>query len=184
MSNKERFECFIDEWDENDWYIKDNKTDEQFEYLEDVTKLLNRLETKLTEQKLFADNIIKSYVEANKSLGEQVLEKEKEIEQLKKFDDLNKTFFDLFRTAFKEPNKVDDLFNTFKTMQEKQEQDKIEFAITELDKLRQLFIYNYNSEIECIDPYDNNCCLSLSTTLYNTTIEIFNNQIKQLKEGK
>lgn len=59
-------------------------------------------------------------------------DKEKEIEQLKKFDDLNKTFFDLFRTAFKEPNKVDDLFNTFKTMQEKQDQVKISFAVDKL----------------------------------------------------
>ena len=129
----------------------------------------------------------KQLTEASNEIAElkaKLADKEKEIEQLKKFDDLNKTFFDLFRTAFKEPNKVDDVFNTLKIMQEKQDKDKIEFAITELDKLRQLFIYNYNREIECIDPYDNNCCLSLSTTLYNTTIEIFNNQIKQLKEGK
>ena len=49
-------------------------------------------------------------------LEAKLSEKKKEIEQLKKFDDPNKTFFDLFRTAFKEPNKVDDLFNTLKTM--------------------------------------------------------------------
>ena len=68
-------------------------------------------------------------------LEAKLSEKKKEIEQLKKFDDLNKTFFDLFRTAFKEPNKVDDLFNTLKTMQEKQDQDKILFAVEQLEKL-------------------------------------------------
>lgn len=62
------------------------------------------------------------------------------------------------------------------------EQDKISFAVEQLEKLKQLFIYNYNSEIECIDPYDNNCCLSLSTTLYNTTIDIFDKQIEELKK--
>ena len=68
-------------------------------------------------------------------LEAKLSEKKKEIEQLKKFDDLNKTFFDLFRTAFKEPNNVDDLFNTLKTMQEKQGQDKILFAVEQLEKL-------------------------------------------------
>lgn len=78
----------------------------------------------------------------NEYLKQQLEEKEKEIEQLKKFDDLNKTFFDLFRTAFKEPDKVDDLFNTLKTIQEKQDQDKISFAVEQLEKVKEEMVLN------------------------------------------
>lgn len=80
-----------------------------------------------------SDKIYEKYFE----LKQQLAEKEKEIEQLKKFDDLNKTFFNLFRTAFKEPDKVDDLFNTLKTIQEKQDQDKISFCIEQLEKVKE-----------------------------------------------
>ena len=78
------------------------------------------------ENEPYGDWILREDLEAKDEQIAQLKNQlaEKEIEQLKKFDDLNKTFFDLFRTAFKEPNKVDDLFNTFKTMQEKQDQVK------------------------------------------------------------
>lgn len=95
-------------------------------------------------------------------LKQQLAEKEKEIEQLKKFDNLNKTFFDLFRTAFREPNKVDDLFNTLKTMQEKQDQSKTEFAIQQLEKLRHYIWTNQQDDgwlDESVDIY------SLSETI-------------------
>ncbi len=86
-------------------------------------------------------------------LEAKLAEKDKEIEQLKKFDDLNKTFFVLFRTAFKEPNKVDDLFNTLKTMQEKQDQDKILFAVDVL-KIAQDYVQQYVNDFD-----DKNDCL-------------------------
>jgi hypothetical protein len=105
----------------------------------------------------------------NYKLKQHLAEKDRQIEQLKKFDDLNKTFFDLFRTAFKEPNKVDDLFNTLKTMQEKQDQDKISFALEQLTLFKNTIVNKMNN------PYSVNIKHILSD---------FDNQIKQLKEIK
>lgn len=99
-------------------------------------------------------------------LEAKLAEKDKEIEQLKKFDDLNKTFFDLFRTAFKKPDKVDDLFNTLKTIQEKQDQDKISFAIEQLTLFKNSIVNKMNN------PYSVNIKHILSD---------FDNQIKELK---
>lgn len=100
-------------------------------------------------------------------LNEQLAEKDKEIEQLKKFDDLNKTFFELFRTAFKEPDKVDDLFNTLKTIQEKHNQDKISFAVEQLGKIKRYIDDNayYIDEINFGEEIN----------------EYIDNQIKELK---
>ena len=126
------------------------------------------------EKELFYEPLIKQLEDQNDRLIKErddaklkLLDKEKEIEQLKKFDDLNKTFFDLFRTAFKEPNKVDDLFNTLKTMQEKQNQDKISFCIEQLEKVKRHIIEDTIWELT-----------------YDDVLEIVDNQIKQLKEGK
>lgn len=84
-------------------------------------------------------------------LRDEIKDKDREILQLKKFDNLNKTFFGLLKTAFKEESKVDELFETLKAMLEKQEQDKIEFTIKQLEKVNNLYkkhldyekIYNY-----------------------------------------
>ena len=91
-------------------------------------------------------------------LNEQLAEKDKEIEQLKKFDDLNKTFFNLFRTAFKEPDKVDDLFNALKTTQEKHNQDKISFAVEQLElaqKYIKQYVNNFDDMNDCLYAIDN-----------------------------
>ena len=110
-----------------------------------------------------------------KDLEAKLAEKKKENEQLKKFDDLNKTFFDLFRTAFKKPYKVDDLFNTLKTMQEKQVQEKIPFAIEQLEQVKET--------TECVlDNALKNS--SLNQSYYDRLLDEIDNQIKQLKEGK
>ena len=116
----------------------------------------------------FGADIHEKALETLMIMKEQLAEKDKEIEQLKKFDDLNKTFFDLFRTAFKEPDKVDDLFNTLKTIQEKQDQDKISFAVEQLEIARKL-----------IDELLDNC----GDKQYKVW-EVFDSQIKQLNEGK
>lgn len=101
-------------------------------------------------------------------LKQQLTEKDRQIEQLKKFDDLNKTFFDLFRTAFKEPNKVDDLFNTLKTMQEKQDQDKISFCVEKLVNIQKYITDNaVFVEEECFGREIN---------------EFIDNQIEELKK--
>ena len=123
----------------------------------------------------FGADIHEKALETLMIMKEQLAEKDKEIEQLKKFDDLNKTFFDLFRTAFKEPDKVDDLFNTLKTIQEKQDQDKISFAIDELEKVKET--------TECI--LDNALKISsLNQSYYDRLIYEIDNQIKELKELK
>ena len=123
----------------------------------------------------FGADIHEKALETLMIMKEQLVEKDKEIEQLKKFDDLNKTFFDLFRTAFKEPDKVDDLFNTLKTIQEKQDQDKISFAIDELEKVKET--------TECVlDNALKNS--SLNESYYDRLLDEIDNQINQLNEGK
>lgn len=110
----------------------------------------------------------------SEELKQQLVEKDKEIEQLKKFDDLNKTFFNLFRIAFKEPDKIDDLFNTLKTMQEKQDQSKILFVVEWLEKVRTQFLTNYSwyEETHRVCEKTDNFVIWLD------------NQIKELKEIK
>ena len=96
MEEKERFELF------GEHCIKDNNPDVPCQLLDTYKACVM-----LNEQN-----------KENQQLKEQLAEKDKEIEQLKKFDDLNKTFFNLFRAAFKGPNKIDDLFNILKSTQE------------------------------------------------------------------
>lgn len=158
-----------------------------------LIKYVADLETKLAEHEaiknkyktIFLDRFVDAKVEDARiwkekydQLKEQLAEKDSQIEQLKKFDDLNKTFFDLFRTAFKEPNKVDDLFNTLKTMQEKQAQDKISFAVEQLRLLK--------SQIERRRVYKDKFgefVNGIKNALYDVEDDI-NNLIKQLKDGK
>ena len=151
--------------------------------LKELKQKITDLEAKLAKKdksilfwKRMFDNSQEALAEridrANEILKE-LAEKDRQIEQLKKFDDLNKTFFDLFKTAFKEPNKVDDLFNTLKTMQEKQEQDKISFAVERLEKVKEE-IGNNISPIIFQDSY----WLGKQTVL-----DKIDNQIKQLKSS-
>lgn len=119
-------------------------------------------------------------------LKQQLAEKDKEIKQLKKFDDLNKTFFELFRTAFKEPNKIDDLFNILKTIQEKQHQDKISFAVEQLEKVEVCLkegIEEVKSLLDPIDYEDYHELLGVGRG-YRNSIEIIDNQIKAIKGEK
>lgn len=166
MSKQERFEYFIDEWDENDWYIKDNKTDEQFEYLEDVTKLLNQqdqitadLEAKLAEQKLLADNIIKAYVDENKKILEQLAEKEKDL-------------IIKCRTI-----------GVLIEKNEQKDQDKISFAVEQLEKVKEL-AHNHIKEIANDLSEEDDERLNQKHTIHGlaTAITDIDNQIKQLKE--
>lgn len=141
----------------------DTETDKWYTRKDLVTNLLNQQDKRIKELegKILiqlnnnADNVnfMENQRRENQQLKQQLAEKDRQIEQLKKFDELNKTFFDLFRTAFKEPNKVDDLFNTLKTMQEKQDQDKISFALDVL-KIAQDYIQQYVNDFD-----DKNDCL-------------------------
>lgn len=171
MEEKERFESKYNE-KLMKHYAFDNENKEELGY-KGVVRVLNQQDKKIKdlEDKLAdSEKQIKDAREAGNmavdswcknrrkyeaqiaELQKQLKEEEKEIEQLKKFDDLNKTFFDLFRTAFKKPNKVDDLFNALKTMQEKQDQDKISFAVERLEKLKvELHTIHTNGYLKAID---------------------------------
>lgn len=81
-----------------------------------------------------------------------IVEQNKEIENLKKFDELNKNFFDLIKNSFKKPEKFDDLFETLKNFQEKNDKDKVIFCVKHLEKIKNIckekFNWWENSEYE------------------------------------
>ena len=158
MKEKERYVIRYD-LDYNQCLIDTEKNQGVGDYIQ-IVKLLNQQDKRIKEleqenlslqEQSIRDN--QNWIEETTKLEQQLAEKDRQIEQLKKFDELNKTFFDLFRTAFKEPNKVDDLFNTLKTMQEKQDQDKISFALDVL-KIAQDYIQQYVNDFD-----DKNDCL-------------------------
>ena len=148
MEEKERFELF------GEHCIKDNNPNVPCQLLDTYKACV----------------ILNQQDKENHQLKEQLVEKDKEIEQLKKFNDLNKAFFNLFRAAFKEPDKVDDLFNTLKTIQEKHNQDKISFAVEQLEKVKNYMITNEK------DMFGANYLMNSGYVL-----EFIDNQIKELK---
>lgn len=151
MMNK-RFEWYMGSTE-----IIDNTTKEiidSVEVLNDLEAKLANFEEFMKEYKFDCVENLKRFVEGANNFKQQLAEKEKKIEQLKKFDDLNKTFFDLFRSAFKEPNKIDDLFNTLKTMQEKQDQSKTTFAIQQLSLARNRINSFRYDEYKCLNKED------------------------------
>lgn len=97
------------------------KKEHHYEY----KKKIADLKAKLTEQKLLADNIIKSYVEANKNLGEQLVEKEKELKRIKKNWELSKG---------QQKRLYDSLKLRCKDALEQIDQDKISFAVEQLSQ--------------------------------------------------
>ena len=148
MEEKERFELF------GEHCIKDNNPNVPCQLLDTYKACV----------------ILNQQDKENHQLKEQLVEKDKEIEQLKKFNDLNKAFFNLFRAAFKGPNKIDDLFNTLKTIQEKHNQDKISFAVEQLEKVKNYMITNEK------DMFGANYLMNSGYVL-----EFIDNQIKELK---
>ena len=150
----------------SDLEAKLEESEKQRQHLKDW--LDNEILTSVDNESYYAT--INEYEEEVKKLKQQLDEKDKEIEQLKKFDDLNRHFFALFRTAFKEPDKVDDLFNTLKTTQEKHNQDKISFAVEQLEKVK-----NYMITYEK-DMFGANYLMNSGYVL-----EFIDNQIKELK---
>ena len=185
MEEKERFELF------GEHCIKDNNPDAPCQLLDTYKTcvILNEQDQRIKEleeenKKANINNYLADYWLAEKEkqqLKQQLAEKDKEIEQLKKFDDLNKTFFELFRTAFKEPNKVDDLFNTLKTIQEKQDQDKISFTIEQLEKVKEKILSYEEIYYQFLESGAKVPVVCLENFRVKQTID---NQIKQLKGGE
>lgn len=181
MEEKERYKlesyneafCQIHDTESGEWYLRKdlvtdllNQQDKQIKELEEQAYPAYKREHK---RRAYLENIeVPRLEKENEQLKQQLDEKDKEIEQLKKFDDLNKTFFNLFRIAVKEPDKVDDLFNIIKTMQEKQDQDKISFVVEWLEKVKEVALKDFE-----LDKGN----ISLARVL-----EEIDNQIKELKE--
>ena len=150
------------------------ESEKQRQHLKDW--LDNEILTSVDNESYYAT--INEYEEEVKKLKQQLAEKEKEIEQLKKFDDLNRNFFALFRTAFKVPNKVDDLFNTLKTTQEKHNQDKISFAVEQLEKVKEKILSYENVYYQFLESGAKIPVVCLENFRVKQTID---NQIKELK---
>ena len=64
------------------------------------------------------------------------------------------------------------------------DQDKISFAIEQLEKVKELLNTDFESIISWIDPYEAGGCLNSMTYNHNNTIKIIDNQINELKEMK
>ena len=156
MEGKERFELF------GEHCIKDNNPNVPCQLLDTYKACV----------------ILNEQDKENQQLKQQLAEKDKEIEQLKKFDDLNRNFFALFRTAFKEPDKVDDLFNTLKTIQEKHNQDKISFALEQLEKVKEKILSYENVYYQFLESGAKVPVVCLENFRVKQTID---NQIKELK---
>ena len=94
--SKERFESFIDEFDEFDWYIKDKISGEQFEYLEDITKFLNQQDQKIAdlEAKLAeSEKKLNQYPYKNDVIEKQYNELKQCIEYLPSTEDKTQSSF-------------------------------------------------------------------------------------------
>ena len=79
-------------------------------------------------------------------------------------------------------NKTDNRFDI--TSIDLTNQDKISFAIAELEKVKELLNTDFESTISWIDSYEDGEYLNSMTYNHNNTIKTIDNQIKQLKEGK
>ena len=150
----------------------DNLHDLYYKDTEELKQKLANKEIEIGTWETLYGSVMKSChngIEEDKRLREQLAEKEKEIENLKEQ-------FDVFtiKNAFKYQN----------CMEKSKMQFAIDYAIEQLEELRLSFICNYHDNISWIDDRENSCCLNLTTTIYNTTMDIFDNQIKQLKEIK
>lgn len=99
-------------------------------------------------------------------LQSQLAEREKDIEDMKHFK---------ITIGTMENNQVDISSTTYI------DQDKISFAIEQLEKVKELLNTDFESIISWIDPYEYGECLNSMTYNHKNTIEIIDNQINELK---
>ena len=92
-------------------------------------------------------------------------EKEKEYQSFKKIADEN----------------VNYLKNRILEETKNYNQDKISFAVEQLNKVKELLNTDFESIISWIDPYEDGQCLTSMTYNHNNTIKIIDNQINELK---
>lgn len=136
------------------------ESEEKLKAMETLREMINE-DSKLNFRR-YIDTLAK-----NEQLEQQLADKDEEIKNLKEQ-------FDVFtiKNAFKYQNVIE----------KSKMQFAIDYAIEQLEELRLSFICNYHDNISWIDDRENSCCLNLTTTIYNTTIDIFNNQIEELKK--
>ena len=180
--------------------FKDTKTgeisDNHIHLLNKQDEQISDLEAKLTEKDQIIENLQTTYQSVVQTCGNDA----NEIKKLKKQNDdytdsltkvLNENADLVFKLAEKEKEVENlkeqfDVFtikNAFKyqnVIEKSKMQFAIDYAIEQLEELRLSFICNYHDNISWIDDRENSCCLNLTTTIYNTTIDIFNNQIAEL----
>ena len=87
----------------------------------------------LTEIKRDYDNLFNQYIETKAKLSTL----EMDFDQLKKFDELNKTFFELFKIALDKPEQLDKLYGCLKSIQE-DDPTLVTFTREQIVKLKQL----------------------------------------------
>lgn len=68
MSKEQRYTYYIDEFDEFDWAITDNTTDESYEYLEDIAKVLNEQDQKIKD----LEHRLSNCIEPKFKVGQEV----------------------------------------------------------------------------------------------------------------
>ena len=141
-----------------------------YAYIKGQEKNISDLEAKLAENKKWlASN--EGFLE-NQKLKQQLAEKDEQI-KLIKWD---------YDVVTREYNK---LFNTADSVIERQDQDKISFAIEKLEKVKNE-IYGSEVKFEEIEKLPialNNYEIGYDKGRFKAT-NIIDNQIKQLKEGK
>ena len=161
-------------------YVATNKI------IKDQSKKIADLETKLAESEKKAysrghsQRDIANEIKLN-ALREDVANKEKRIVELKQqLAESEKERHEEWKTGKEwkwEWQKVNQKL-------EKSEQDKISFALEQLEKVKELLNTDFESTISWIAPYEDGEYLNSMTYNHNNTIKIIDNQIKQLKELK
>ena len=141
MDKKERYTYYIDEYDEFNWGVIDNTTDEDYVYLEDITKVLNEqaqenadLEAKLAESEnkfyeLQTKLNLKEYAPAFCSLTGGDCETLGKVDQLKQqLTDMTEKY-----NACQEARKLEIEFNKQDKAQLKQQLAEKDLKIIELE---------------------------------------------------
>ena len=159
-------------------------------------KSCKELEEKLEEVKgqyAYECECNKQFVECqneNKKLKQQLAEKDAEIRVVYSFrkqkcDNLQKALAEKEKKLSEYVKIVDDLYKQLSDKcdfcDKTHNQDKISFAIAELEKVKELLNTDFESIISWIDPYEYGECLNSMTYNHKNTIEIIDNQINELK---
>ncbi len=182
--DRERYEYFIDEYDEFDWYIIDNTKDEKYEYLEEITKILNQqhrtitdLEAKLAESEKKREEIDFSFDMETTSNKEETEKLFKTIDQLKQQLAENERKYEVLYKLFSEQHEIIDQYELecFEEVNrllkeqkdfyvvEKDEYDKMvsgakqfakETAIAKLEKVKVKLNEEINNASVLLDPVE------------------------------